>query len=121
MILLYKKLKTQFGNIVCNASMHLYIQVHHIIINYAMNIVLTLIVWLVTHEFPYLIAHFVKNFSQNCRNVSYAFFLTNSTHKMSPCERIAVYELLFIFFHFFKAFKMTDMTTYSKELNISKL
>ena len=62
MILLYKKLKTLFGNIVCIANMHLYIQVHHIIINYAMNIVLTLIIWLETHEFPYFLAHFVKDF-----------------------------------------------------------
>ena len=62
MILLYKKLKTQFGNIVCNASMHLYIQVHHIIINYAMNMVIALIVWLERHECPYFIAHFVKEF-----------------------------------------------------------
>ena len=45
MIFLYKKFKTLFGNIVCNGKIHLYAQVHHIIINYGMNMVIALVIW----------------------------------------------------------------------------
>ena len=45
MIFLYKKIKTLFGNIVCNGKIHLYAQVHHIIINYGMNMVIVLVIW----------------------------------------------------------------------------
>ena len=42
-----------------------------------------------------------------CQKSSLNFFLSTSTHKRSPCQRISFFEVFFLFFDFFE--KMVQM------------
>ena len=53
-----KKMKNPLGNIVWNSKMHPCAQYEIILTNYAMNVAIRLIIWLESHEFSRMIAHF---------------------------------------------------------------
>ena len=52
------KMKTPFDNIVSHPKMHMCAQYGHIIINYAMDVAITLVICLESHETSYVIALF---------------------------------------------------------------
>jgi hypothetical protein len=56
------KLETLIGNIVWHDNKHIYTHHGNIIMNYATDIAITLVIWLETPESLYVIAHVVNSF-----------------------------------------------------------
>jgi hypothetical protein len=56
------KLETLFGNIVWHDNKHIYTHHGNIIMNYATDMTITLVIWLETPESLYVIAHVVNSF-----------------------------------------------------------
>ena len=44
-----------------------------------------------------------------CQKSSLSFFVSTSTHKRAPCQRISFFEVFFLFFEFFE--KMVEMAS----------
>ena len=57
-----KENENSLGNIVWNSKMHPCAQYEIIWTNYAMNVVISLIIWLESHESSHMIAHFWEYF-----------------------------------------------------------
>src|SRR5438105_3637387 len=93
-----KKLETPFGN----RNMHICAKYGHFMINYAMIMAMTTVIWLESHECSYMISLFVKKILKIFQNSSLLFFLTNSTYKRTPCKKFAFFDIFFIFFVFFQ-------------------
>ena len=98
--------------------MYLCANFQHIITNFAVNMAFAIVTWLESHKCLYLLCRFVKIFFQHCHIASLKFFLVTSTHKMTPWEIIAFFELLFFFFYFLQnGVKMVGMTIHGKGSN----
>ena len=93
-----KENENSLGNIVCNSKMHPCAQYEIIWANYAMNVIIRLIIWLESHESSHLITHFWEHFFENYyRIASLLFFLVTWSHIMTQCEGFPIFWFFWIF------------------------
>ena len=97
-----KKMKTSLGNIVCHSNMHPCAQYEIIWTNYAMNVAITLIIWLESHWSPNVIARFWEHFFKIIAGLQVCYFLGNLATYNDTMRR---FPNFFIFLNFLCPFE----------------
>ena len=93
-----KKMKISLGNIVCHSNMQHCAQYEIIWTNYAMNVVIRLIIWLESHESSHMIAHFWEHFFKIIVVWKFCYF----SWKLGTCnDTMRRFSNFLIFFEFF--------------------
>jgi hypothetical protein len=93
-ILCNKNLEAPFDNSVWHVKMHLCVKYGHIIMNYFIDMTMTMAICIESHECLYMVVHFVKVLLQRFHNLYLSFFLATSTHKRIPCQMIVINDSL---------------------------
>ena len=75
----------------------------HIIINFDVDMAMTLIICLETQACSYMVGHIVKQvFSKSCQNSCLPFFMATSTRKRTPCASFTFFIFLYFLLYFSK-------------------
>ena len=90
---LHKMLEIPMDTMFCHDKIYLCAKYSHIIMNYAIDMSMNMVICLKHNKCSYIIVHFVNFFVQNISKSMFLFFpLTTSKHKRTPCQRIPFFE-----------------------------